>query len=321
MDDEEYDVPGGPRLPWADLPAAVRRAVENHLGSPVVTAVSQVGGFSPGTAARVQCEDGRRAFVKCVGTQLNKHTPDMHRSEARVAGALPASVPSPRLRYVHDDGDWVALVFDEALGSLPRLPWSAATAHRVAEAIEDLSSSLTPCPLPEVLNIADRLREDLTAWQRLATDPPADLDFWELGNLDRLAALSADLAATDGPLTGDTLVHLDLRADNILLESGDRVLFVDWPWACRGPIWVDSVLFALDPFVHGGLDPELLLAGRPVMDGAGPADVTALLLGLAGMWAEAFRVPAPPTMPTIRAHQRRFHDAALEWGRRRCGWS
>ncbi|MEJ7704551.1 MAG: 30S ribosomal protein S20 [Geodermatophilaceae bacterium] len=91
-------------------------------------------------------------------------------------------------------------------------------------------------------------------------------------------------------------MHLDLRADNILLESGDRVLFVDWPWARRGPIWVDSVLFALDPFVHGGLDPELLLAGRPVMDGAGPADVTALLLGLAGMWAEAFRVPAPPTM-------------------------
>lgn len=307
-------------MPWQELPVSVRRAVENHLGSAVVTAVNQVGGFSPGTAARVQCADGRRAFVKCVGTPLNQHTPEMYRAEARVASVLPEGLPSPRLRFVHDDGDWVALVFDEVIGAMPPLPWSAPDAVAVLTAIEDLSASLTPCPLQNVRPAADRLQDDLRAWQRLAEDPPADLDPWEHRNLDRLAAASAALIAPDGPLTGDTLVHLDLRADNILLEPSGRVLFVDWPWACRGPCWLDAVLFALDPFVHGGIDPEVLLAQSAAVAGADPAEISAMLLALAGMWAESARAPAPPRMPTIRAFQRRFHDAALTWGRRGSAW-
>lgn len=320
MSEPAYDVSGSPRLPWQDLPASVRRAVEDHLGSAVVTAVNQHGGFSPGTAARVRCADGRRAFVKCVGTPLNPHTPAMHRAEARVAAALPAGVPSPRLRFAHDDGEWVALVFDEASGTLPRLPWTSASAGSAMDAVEQLSASLTPCPLSDLRSAADQLGEDLTAWQRLAAAPPGDLDSWERRNLARLAASSAELVSAAGPLAGDTLVHLDLRADNILIEPGGRVLFVDWPWACRGPRWLDPVLFALDPSVHGGVDPDCLLADREVLCGVDPDAVTAVLLGLAGTWAESFRAPAPPAMPTIRAFQRRFHDAALSWGRRRSSW-
>ena len=316
----DHPAPGSPRLPWHGLPVAVRQAVEDHLGSPVVEAVNQSGGFSPGTAARIRCADGRRAFVKCVGTPLNPHTPAMHRAEARVAAELPAGVPSPRLRFAYDDGDWVALVFDEAPGNMPRLPWTNTSARSVAAAVERLSRSLTPCPLADVASAADRLREDLTAWQRLSVDPPADLDPWEGRNLRRLVDSSAALVAEAGPLTGDTLVHLDLRSDNILIEPGGRVLFVDWPWACRGPRWLDTVLFALDPAVYGGVDPEQLLDGSSLLAGVDPDDVTAVLLGLAGMWAESSRAPAPPNMPTIRPFQRRFHDAALDWGRLRSGW-
>lgn len=315
-----YAVPGSPRLPWEQLPAPLRQAVENHLGSAVVEAVNQSGGFSPGTAARIRCADGSRAFVKCVGTPLNRHSPALHRAEAHVAEALPAAVPSPRLRFAHDDGEWVALVFDDVAGTMPRLPWSSTSARSVLAAVEQLSRSLTPCPLPDVPSAADRLREDLTSWARLAVSPPADLDPWERRNLDRLVETSAALVAPDGPLTGDTLVHLDLRADNILVEPNGRVLFVDWPWACRGPRWLDAVLFALDPLVHGDIDPDVLLADCAILDGVDPVDVTAVVLGLAGMWAEGFRAPAPAGLPTIRDHQRRFHDAALEWGRRGCGW-
>src|SRR5690606_8378163 len=45
--------PFGHRLPWADLPDPVRAQVEQVLGAPVVTAIDQRGGFSPGVAARV----------------------------------------------------------------------------------------------------------------------------------------------------------------------------------------------------------------------------------------------------------------------------
>ena len=43
-------------------------------------------------------------------------------------------------------------------------------------------------------------------------------------------------AAAEGP----TLVHADLRADNDLL-TGDRVVVVDWPWACLAAPWFDLV--------------------------------------------------------------------------------
>ena len=56
----------GVRVAWADLPARVRDVVEEILGAPVVEAVSQPGGFSPGSADRVRTADGRRAFVKAV---------------------------------------------------------------------------------------------------------------------------------------------------------------------------------------------------------------------------------------------------------------
>ena len=108
-----------------------------------------------------------------------------------------------------------------------------------------------------------------------------------------------------------------MRADNLLVAADGTVSLVDWPWAARGAAWVDTVLFALDPAVHGGVDPELLVAYSPVVAAADPADVTDLLLALTGTWAQAVRQPPPPGLPTVRDFQRRFHDAALAWARRR----
>ena len=65
----------GVRLPFEEVPAAVRAWVERALGSVVVSAATQQGGFSPGVAARLVTASGRRAFVKAVGTSLNPKTP------------------------------------------------------------------------------------------------------------------------------------------------------------------------------------------------------------------------------------------------------
>lgn len=313
-------IPGSPRLPWSAVPAAVRAAVDDGLGSPVVRAESQDGGFSPGAAARLWCADGTTAFAKAVSLGQNVGTPLLHRAEARVAAALPADAPVPRFRFGYDDGDWVALVFDASPGRVPRLPWDVPRARQVLTAVGELSAALTPNPVPDVPDVAEFLVADLTTWERLAADPPADLDPWAVGHLDALVAAGWSLLGPGSPLTGDTLLHLDLRADNVLLEPDGRVVFVDWPWACRGASWLDAVLFVLDPLVYGEVDPEALLAGCPALSDVDPSTVTALLLALAGMWAASSRGPSPPGMPTLRGHQRRFGDAALAWGRRRSGW-
>ncbi|WP_091444040.1 hypothetical protein [Geodermatophilus poikilotrophus] len=112
-------------------------------------------------------------------------------------------------------------------------------------------------------------------------------------------------------------MHVDVRADDLLVTADGAVSVIDWPGAARGAAWVDTVLFAVDPAVHGGVDPELLVADSPVVSGADPADVTDLLLALTGTEAQAVRLPPPPGLPTVRDLQRRFHDAALAWARRR----
>ncbi len=59
---------------------------------------------------------------------------------------------------------------------------------------------------------------------------PARLDRWSARHLDRLAELEEEAPAA---AAGDTLLHLDLRADNLLLTP-DRVVVVDCPHARVG---------------------------------------------------------------------------------------
>ena len=302
----------GVRVGWGALPAAVRADLEAFLGSPVVAASNQDGGFSPGLAARVRCADGTRAFVKAVGGELNPQTPDLHRAEARIAAALPRDAPVPRFRYCCDDGDWVALVFDEVDGRMPALPWSTSDLSRVVDALGELGRSLTPCPLDDVPAVSSAMGADMLSYRRLLAEPPDDLDPWELRHLPALADLAESALSI---LDGDTLVHLDVRADNVLLTD-DRVMFVDWPWACRGAAWIDTTVLAVNAALHGH-DPDAVIAGNPLLNGVDP---TPFLAGLAGTWAEACRRPAPG-MPTIRAFQRAQGAVTRDWVRRRTGWT
>ena len=94
----------GARLDWADLPRRVRSEVERWLGSEIVSAVTQPTGFSPGVAARLTTDDGRRVFAKAVGPEPNADAPAFHRREIGIAASLPDSTPSPRLLWSYDEG-------------------------------------------------------------------------------------------------------------------------------------------------------------------------------------------------------------------------
>jgi hypothetical protein len=83
------------RVDWADAPAWLREVVEGRLDGRVAEAVTQPAGFTPGIAARLRLDDGRRAFVKAVGPEPNPDSPGIHRAEARTMAALPRSAPPP----------------------------------------------------------------------------------------------------------------------------------------------------------------------------------------------------------------------------------
>jgi serine/threonine protein kinase len=300
----------GVRIGWVDLPEHVRRAVEAILGGSVVEAVSQVGGFSPGTADRVRTAEGRRAFVKAVSPALNAHSPVLHRAEARVTAALPASAPVPRLLGCHDDGEWIVLVLQDIEGRQPTTPWRADELRRVLGVLDDFAALCTPAPVVGLPDAADMLAEDLTGWRRVAADPPADLDPWIAEHLDELCARGdRGLAA----LVGDTLVHTDVRADNLLLGPDGAVTLIDWPMACRGPAWLDSLMLLMNVRLYGGHDTHALLVERSATTGAVMADLLDVLVSFAGFFTHNARLPAPPGLPTLRPFQRAHADVLVSW--------
>ncbi|MET7835302.1 aminoglycoside phosphotransferase family protein [Micromonospora sediminicola] len=306
--------PSKTRLHWHELPAHVRTAIEAILDDRVVAAESQPGGFSPGTADRIRTARGGRAFVKAVSPAQNDRSPDMHRAEARIAAALPADAPTPRLLGSHDDGDWIALVFADVEGRHPVTPWDAGELDAALSTLEAMAVALTPAPAAATATATERLATDFGGWRRIAEDPPADLDPWARAHLSGLCA-AADHGLT--ALTGDTLCHLDVRADNLLLGPDGTVTVVDWPWACRGPAWLDTLLTVVNVQVYGGHDPDELLATRPLTSHVDPTDLTGVLAGLTGFFLDGARQPPPPGIPTVRAFQRLQGDALLPWLARR----
>ncbi len=300
------------RMRWTELPQTVKEAIEQVLGSPVVAGVSQPGGFSNGVAERVHTAAGDAAFLKAISTQMNPGAAALNRTEARIGAAFPLDAPVPHLLGHHDDGTWVVLIFEDVDGRHPTLPWQEPDLTQVLEALEVLADRLTPCPVAEVPDALEALAAPLDGWSRIAEAPPVDLDPWITDRLPTLCRAAADGRAGLG---GDTLVHFDLRADNILIRDDGSVAVVDWPWACRGPAWLDALMLCADVFVNGGHDLDGLLH-RGVTGRADPAVSEAVLVALAGYALDASRLPAPPGMDRLRPFQRGKADALLTWIRR-----
>lgn len=286
-------------------------------------ATTQPGGFSPGVAARLALADGRRVFVKAVSGGINPYSPGMHRREARIAAALPASLPTTRLLDSYDDGDWIALIFEDIDGTTPQMPWQQSELDRVLAAIAELSSMLTPAPIA-VEPVGELLPNVFLGWERIAAgvesgeDNLDDVDPWAQRHLAELVALEA--LSPDAAGDGTTLLHADLRADNILLTPS-RVFFVDWPWASRGASWVDLLFMLPSVAMQGGPRPWQIFDDHPLGRRAPAAAVTSVLAAVAGFMIQGSRLPPPPGLPTVRAFQRDQGVPALEWLKRRTGWT
>jgi hypothetical protein len=307
----------GVRVAYNDTPGAFRAWVDDALGSPVVAAVTQPGGFSPGVAARLVCADGSRAFCKAVSASVNDFAVTAHRQEQRITAALPAEAPVPRLLAPYDDGTWVALLLQDIDGHLPALPWQPADLARVTAAIDELGDLLTPSPLSDVPPVGTPEDRDFWGWRELAaSDYPIGLPPWAAAHLDQLAELEpAWLAAA----AGDTLLHADIRADNLLLAQ-DRIWLVDWPWACTGQAWVDVANFAPSVAMQGGPCAADVFAASRRTRTADRDEVTAYVCALAGYFVSQSLKPAPPGLPTVRPFQAAQGTVALDWLAQLTAW-
>ena len=220
----------------------------------------------------------------------------------------------------HDQiAGWVVLVFDDIDGRHPGLsPGSPDIGHVVAMTAA-LGPVLTPCPVASAPTASAELAGLVHGWTELAAAPPHDLDPWTRRHLARLASLETGwLAAADG----DTLLHGDINASNLLITTDGKTWLVDWAQPVRGAAWID-VADLIPHLILAGHTPaqaEHALAAVPAWAATPPETITSYAAAFAGYWAWSSRLPGPPGVPSLRAYQARAAQAAIAWTAYRTGW-
>lgn len=307
------------RLHFFDMPAAVVTAIEAALGSEVLEAQTVAGGFTPGPAARCVLADGRTVFCKGCSNELSPVVTSMHRREAQILQSLPQSLPVPALIAIAQEGGWVAIVSSWFDGVMPAAPYSASDVDRILTLVTELAVAGTPCPIPNLDRVgsAEQERINRWAWRKLyESGVHTQLDDWSRRHLDALIDLEhgwIDAAH------GESLLHRDLRADNILFGT-DNTLVVDWPVASRGAAWVDLV--GLLPSLHlgGALTPHELFENHEVGQAADPQSVNCYLAALAGYFTRQSLQPPPQPGSNVRTFQSAQGSVCRDWLSLRLGW-
>jgi len=312
----------GQRLDWRDLPRHVRARISELAGSQVTAETSATSGFSPGFAAVLELADGRGVFVKAVSSEQNPASPELARAEIRVAACLPPEVPAPRLQWSSDDGDWVILGLDVVPGRSPHIPWHPNDLTAVLEAVGRLAEA-EPLEGHTLPRTDEQLAQDFTGWRRIAAlddaeqaraiDIGGEVGRWARDNLELLLHNEQDALPA---VSGDGLVHGDLRADNVLIDPDhDQVWLIDWPHASVGAPWIDLAFMLPSVALQGGGNPAELFRSQPASEGVSDDELRAGLAGLAGYFVWNAVQPPPPGIPNLRRFQAAQGMATVRWFR------
>jgi hypothetical protein len=303
------------RLEWPHLPPHVRALVDERCGSPVVDARSQGAGFTPGFASVLTCADGTRHFVKAASLKAQRMFAEAYRVEAAKLDVLPETAPAPRLLWLHDADDWVVLGIQYVESRQPRRPWREADLQACVAMVDDMADALTPPP--DGLT-ADNFATEFAAWpaywEKVRTAGPDLPEFAE--RADEAAGLAARFREVTG---GSTLVHTDIRDDNLMLAADGRVLLCDWNWPVVGAAWLDTLFLMIGPR-GDGIDVERMLAEAALTRDV-PAEAVDIVLALVtGYFLMSADLPVPPTSPYIRDAQRWQGEVCWRWLGERRGW-
>ena len=253
-------------------------------------------GYSVAEHWSVGFADGGRAFLKVAS--VDPH-PQWVREEQHVYRCVHGPFMPELLGF--EDGNEPLLVLED-MHPTARWPppWEDGDVDAVLAALRELAAAPVEGDLPR---LAD---EEWPGWAHVARDPGAFLSAGVASSAWLERSLPVLLEASEcAPLSGDALVHCDVRSDNLCIRDG-RAVLLDWNHARIGNPGFD-VAFWL---------PSLELEGGPPPDGFG-VDVLAVVV--AGFFAALAGLPPPEGAPRVRDFQRAQLEVALPWTCRALG--
>lgn len=311
------------RPDWADLPADLRAAITARLGTPVTRATTAGGGFTRGFAAVLQTGDGERFFVKAAALADQRQLAEWYAREVAVTAALPAGIPAARPRWTLTAAGHYVICLDAVDGRMPALPWAPAELDAAlaawataAAALREPPAGLLALGLPGLAEIA---RTDLSWWREIAAgrEPPPPTPPYAR---DRQAELVALEAALPGYAETTSVIHCDLRLDNLLIDTTGSAWICDWNWVCFGPAWFDTASLLISAYASG-LNPDALFAAHPTARDAPPDGLDAALAALSGYLLTRAAAGPSDASPHLRSYQRWSGETALAWLAARQGWA
>jgi hypothetical protein len=261
------------------------------------------------------CADGSRHFVKAASLKAQRMFAEAYREEARKLTALPEGAPAPRLLWTHDGDDWMVLATEYVDAELPARPWRAEDLDRCVAMTEQLAATLTPPPPGLADDFATEFDRWPAYWDQLRASPPELPGLAE--HLDEAAALSARFRDVTA---GSTLVHTDIRDDNIMLTADGRALLCDWNWPVVGAAWLDTVFLMIGPR-GDGLDVDAILAASPLTRDVPGEAVDIVIALVTGYFLVSSALPVPSTSPHMRDAQRWQGEVCWGWLCERRGWA
>jgi hypothetical protein len=245
--------------PAQPTPELAKR-VEEQLGKRAVDWRKPHTGLTPAQRFVVRLEDGSSVFVKAaVDDWTERGLRTDHLVLSTVKDLVPEVIawidepPHPVLilEDLHD-AHWPADHFREIDGQTLPVLWKEGQRDLLMAALERLARIPAPPELAELPPLAEVFAPE---WPEIAAAPGPflGLGLCSAAWLERsLAALLAAERALD--LSGDALVHNDVRSDNVCFR-GERVLLVDWTDARRGSPRFDLANFLGGGVVEDGPDP------------------------------------------------------------------
>ena len=285
--------------PEAAAVGRLRQEVERLLGTEVTAYRFTPGGWTLAVRGVVTLAGGQTVFAK-LGDPNVPDTINALRDEIATYRLLGARPFMPRL--VAADAE-VPLLILEDLSRADRVPpWTA----RPLDHYRRLCDEMATTPAPEGLRpLAEMVDGD--AWERVTIDPGPAHRILPAPWLDRnLPALLE--AQRQAHTEGASLVHTDLRSDNLLF-CPDHAIAIDWNLARRGdPRW-DPHLTAHTIAMEGGGAPDELL----------PDADPSILAWLAGFFASRAGLPPPAGAPRVRGFQLAQLEVVLPWACRLLG--
>jgi len=234
------------------------RTVETHFGTKAIRWLKPHTGLTAAQRFVVRFADGRSAFVKAA---VDADTERWLRTDLLIMSTVDDDLVPRVIAWIEQgersvlvledlsDAHWPADHFRQEDGRSVPVLWKPGQLQLVFRALDRLATVAAPSWLPTL--DADRSDE----WAAIAAAPAPFLALglcsrtWFERAIDRLIAAERGI-----DLTGDTLVHNDVRSDNVCVR-GERVILVDWSQACRRSPRYDLANFLLGCALEGGPDP------------------------------------------------------------------